>query len=133
MSQTKAHAPRPEPTPISDQKHPADLSPNLDMATFRNQLETVSALNLADLDHEMNCSLDELPLFAEASKHMPSARPILAWYMSRAFEAGRRYGLIIAGALMWDEIDAFAPHLTIDKEPEPTREIKPAVTLNQVN
>jgi hypothetical protein len=103
------------------------------MHTFRGQLETVSALNMADLDHEMTCCLEELPLFAEASKHMPAARPVVAWCMSHAFEAGRRYGLLTAAALMYDEVVAFAPHLTTDNEPEQPSEIKPAVTLNQLN
>lgn len=69
---------------------------DIDVKTMRNELENVSAMELPDLEYEMQCALEELPMLREQClKHTiqpPTAAALLAW----AWEAGRRYGMIEA-------------------------------------
>jgi hypothetical protein len=69
---------------------------DIDVKTMRNELENVSAMELPDLEYEMQCALEELPMLREQCvKHTippPNAAALLAW----AWEAGRRYGMIEA-------------------------------------
>jgi hypothetical protein len=73
-----------------------DQFADVDIKLFRSELELVSALELPDLNHEMCCCLEELPLLREATLHCAASRHQLAWFMARAWEAGRRYGLLEA-------------------------------------
>ena len=69
---------------------------DIDVKTMRNELENVSAMELPDLEYEMQCALEELPMLREQCvRHTippPNAAALLAW----AWEAGRRYGMIEA-------------------------------------
>lgn len=75
-------------------------SPALDTRTLRTELENVSALTLPDLEYEMQCALEELPMFREQCVQRQLAPPDLAAITAWAWEAGRRYGLIEALAVL---------------------------------
>lgn len=85
--------------PLDFSEKPAQPLSNIDPKTFRNELENVSALRLPDLEYEMCCALEELPMFAEESREHAltpfAVKRIMAW----AWEAGRRYAFIEAIAV----------------------------------
>jgi len=73
---------------------------DIDVTIFRNELENISALNSPDLDHLMMGAVMELPGLANVVattelKHVAAAR-----IGSIAWEAGRRYGVLQALAII---------------------------------
>ena len=69
---------------------------DIDVKTMRNELENVSACNLPDIEYEMACALEELPMLNHelmtVSASPAQVKRLAAW----SWEAGRRYGMIEA-------------------------------------
>ena len=92
-------AQRPETTPSP--------TPDIDPLLMRNELENVTALVLPDLDHEMQCLLGELPALHDAMTNPDTPPHPVARIAAWSWEAGRRYGLIEAIALLNTNIEEF--------------------------
>ena len=72
---------------------------DLDVATIREEIENVSALNLPDLNTVMTLAFAELPGLATHNPH-PDADPLeMGMALAIVWEAGRRYGLQQAMAI----------------------------------
>lgn len=69
---------------------------DIDVKTMRNELENVSACNLPDIEYEMACALEELPMLNHELMTVDvfpaQVKRLAAW----SWEAGRRYGMIEA-------------------------------------
>ena len=83
----------------NDEEAPTVQLTDFDTLTFRNELENVSALNMPDLQYEMSVALTELPGLATHWESGGDGRKITAAIMAITWEAGRRYGIIQAGAV----------------------------------
>jgi hypothetical protein len=70
----------------------------MDTMVFRNEFEQVSALALADMTHEMQCCLYEMPAMANLCSGNFLTIGETAWAMAIAFETGRRVRLFEAAA-----------------------------------
>lgn len=99
-----------------------DNSPILDMIAFRDTMETVSALNLGELIHEMVAISGEMPLLIEHSKDNEMTTGREGYLMAVAFEAGRRYNLLQALQMLTDEVDVL-PKNRIDSRQMPLLEM----------
>ena len=88
----------------SDEQRPIDYSPRLDSLLFRDVVEQVSALNLGDLAHELDCLCTEFPLLIESRHNPPVGQTRNGYRMAVAFEAGRRYNMLQVYALLDEEI-----------------------------
>lgn len=85
---------------------PTDNSPEIDHLLFRDVIEEVSALNLADLAHELECLCFEMPLLKESKHNPPDGQTRNGYRMAVAFEAGRRYNLLQVFGLLSEEVDS---------------------------
>jgi len=83
-----------------DEERPTDYSPRLDSLLFRDVVEQVSALNLADLAHELDCLCAEFPLLIESRHNPPIGQTRNGYRMAVAFEAGRRYNIFQVNSLL---------------------------------
>ena len=82
-----------------------DNSPKLDAGVLSDTVETVSALNLGDLSHELVALSSELPLLAEATYKRPLDMTREGYLMAVMFEAGRRYMLLQAVEILTEEVE----------------------------
>lgn len=73
---------------------------DIDTEAMRGELENVSALVLPDLVYQMVCALGELPIYHELITAEPLTTHRAAMLMAWTFEAGRRYGLQQALAII---------------------------------
>ncbi len=89
----------------SDEQRPIDYSPRLDSLLFRDVVEQVSALNLGDLAHELDCLCAEFPLLKESRHTPPLGHTRNGYRMAVAFEAGRRYNIFQVYSLLGEEVD----------------------------
>jgi hypothetical protein len=88
-----------------DEDRPIDYSPRLDSLLFRDVVEQVSALNLGDLAHELDCLCAEFPLLIESRRNPPLGQTRNGYRMAVAFEAGRRYNIFQIYSLLGEEVD----------------------------
>jgi hypothetical protein len=88
-----------------DEDRPIDYSPRLDSLLFRDVVEQVSALNLGDLAHELDCLCAEFPLLIESRHYPPIGQTRNGYRMAVAFEAGRRYNIFQVYSLLGEEVD----------------------------
>ena len=88
----------------SGDQRPIDFSPQLDSLLFRDVVEQVSALNLGNLAHELDCLCTEFPLLIESRHNPPVGQTRNGYRMAVAFEAGRRYNMLQVYALLDEEI-----------------------------
>jgi hypothetical protein len=79
---------------------PAIKLQDIDTEAMRDELENVSALVLPDLVYQMVCALGELPMYHELITTEPLTTHRAAMLMAWTFEAGRRYGLQQALAII---------------------------------
>lgn len=79
---------------------PAIKLQDIDTEAMRDELENVSALVLPDLVYQMVCALGELPMYHELITAEPLTTHRAAMLMAWTFEAGRRYGLQQALAII---------------------------------
>ena len=79
---------------------PAIKLQDIDTEAMRDELENVSALVLPDLVYQMVCALGELPMYHELITAEPLTTHRAAILMAWTFEAGRRYGLQQALAII---------------------------------
>ena len=79
---------------------PAIKLQDIDTDAMRDELENVSALVLPDLVYQMVCALGELPMYHELITAEPLTTHRAAMLMAWTFEAGRRYGLQQALAII---------------------------------
>lgn len=89
----------------SEEQRPIDYSPKLDSLLFRDVVEQVSALNLGDLAHELDCLCAEFPLLIESRHTPPLGQTRNGYRMAVAFEAGRRYNIFKVYSLLGEEVD----------------------------
>ena len=101
-----------------DEERPIDFSPQLDSLLFRDVVEQVSALNLADLAHELDCLCAEFPLLKESRHNSPLGQTRNGYRMAVAFEAGRRYNIFQVYSLLSEEVDCL-PTKPTTAPPEP--------------
>jgi hypothetical protein len=99
----------------------SDNSPRLDALILRDTVETVSALNLSDLALELEALCEELPLLSSPDYEDASSSPLYSRRMAVAFEAGRRYMLLEAVALLTEEV-SMLPTEAYGGEPTPLLE-----------
>ena len=89
-----------------EDEQPTQVLTDLDIPTFRDELENISALALLDLEHEMTCAINELPGIASAYYGTETGLKTTAHLMAVCWEAGRRYGvmqsLAVHNALLQD-------------------------------
>lgn len=88
----------------SEEQRPIDFSPKLDTLLFRDVVEQVSALNLGDLAHELDCLCAEFPLLKESLHTPPLGHTRNGYRMAVAFEAGRRYNIFQVYSLLEEEV-----------------------------
>ena len=79
---------------------PAIKLQDIDTEAMRDELENVSALVLPDLVYQMVCALGELPMYHELITAEQVTTHRAAMLMAWTFEAGRRYGLQQALAIL---------------------------------
>ena len=79
---------------------PAIKLQDIDTEAMRDELENVSALVLPDLVNHMVCALGEQPMYHELITTEPQTTHRAAMLMAWTFEAGRRYGLQQALAII---------------------------------
>jgi hypothetical protein len=79
---------------------PATKLQDIDTEAMRDELENVSALVLPDLVYQMVCALGELPMFDHTFMQTGPEAERTATLMAWTFEAGRRYGLQQALAII---------------------------------
>ena len=104
----------------SEEQRPIDYSPKLDSLLFRDVVEQVSALNLGDLAHELDCLCAEFPLLIESRHTPPLGQTRNGYRMAVAFEAGRRYNIFQVYSLLGEEVDCL-PAKPPDAPQEPQR------------
>ena len=104
----------------SKEDRPIDYSPKLDSLLFRDVVEQVSALNLGDLAHELDCLCAEFPLLKESRHNPPTGQTRNGYRMAVAFEAGRRYNIFQVYSLLGEEVDCL-PAKPPDAPPGPQR------------
>jgi hypothetical protein len=73
---------------------------DIDRASFRDELENVSALALPDLVYEMVTALGELPMYHHTLTTEPFSATHAATLMAWTWESGRRYGIQQALAII---------------------------------
>ena len=103
-----------------NEERPVDFSPKLDSLLFRDVVEQVSALNLADLAHELDCLCAEFPLLMESRHNPPTGQTRNGYRMAVAFEAGRRYSIFQVYSMLGEEVDCL-PTQPPDAPQEPQR------------
>jgi hypothetical protein len=81
-----------------------DQSPAIDFHLMRALLESVAAINLEDLAHELLANHSEIPALAEAIDDPDSPVGPLGNGMAIAFKTGRRYGIMQAIELLHPDI-----------------------------
>ncbi len=86
---------------------PATKLHEIDSVAMRDELENVSALMLPDLVYHMVCALGELPMYHELITAEPLTTYRAAMLMAWTFEAGRRYGLQQALAIVEATTDEY--------------------------
>lgn len=86
--------------PESEDTRPPNKLDEIDSFAMRDELENVSALNLPDLVYQMLCALRELPMFIETNKLVAVSDDATGRLMAWSFEAGRRYGVQQAIAIL---------------------------------
>lgn len=86
---------------------PATKLHEIDTVAMRDELENVSALVMPDLTHEMVCALNELPMFNNLVSVDKVTILRAAMLMAWSFEAGRRYGLQQALAIIETTTDEY--------------------------
>ncbi len=86
--------------PESEAAAPPNKLADIDVRAMRDELENVSALVLPDLVYQMVCALGELPMYHELITAEPLTTHRAAMLMAWTFEAGRRYGLQQALAII---------------------------------
>jgi hypothetical protein len=117
---------------------PAIKLQDIDTEAMRDELENVSALVLPDLVYQMVCALGELPMYHELITTEPLTTHRAAMLMAWTFEAGRRYGLQQALAIIdttttefktgTDAVLTAALNATLDL-PSPELEHKPGEVI----
>ena len=117
---------------------PAIKLQDIDTEAMRDELENVSALVLPDLVYQMVCALGELPMYHELITAEPLTTHRAAMLMAWTFEAGRRYGLQQALAIIdttttefktgTDAVLTAALNATLDL-PSPEPEHKPGEVI----
>ena len=117
---------------------PAIKLQDIDTEAMRDELENVSALVLPDLVYQMVCALGELPMYHELITAEPLTTHRAAMLMAWTFEAGRRYGLQQALAIIdttttefktgTDAVLTAALNATLDL-PSPELEHKPGEVI----
>ena len=86
--------------PESEAAAPPNKLADIDVRAMRDELENVSALVLPDLLYQMVCALGELPMYHNLITSEPLTTHRAAQLMAWTFEAGRRYGLQQALAII---------------------------------
>lgn len=93
--------------PEAEENRPATNFGDIDKRDMRDELENVSALVLPDIVYEMVCALGELPMFHETITAEPLTTHRAAILMAWCWEAGRRYGIRQALAILDNTVGDF--------------------------
>ena len=86
--------------PEANDTAPAMKLSDINTVAMRDELENVSALVMPDLVYQMVCALGELPMYHEIIISEPLTTNRAAILMAWCFEAGRRYGIQQAIAII---------------------------------
>ena len=86
--------------PDTLESQPPTKLTDIDRASFRDELENVSALALPDLVYEMVTALGELPMYHHTLTSEPFSATHAATLMAWTWESGRRYGIQQALAII---------------------------------
>ena len=107
-----------------EQPHPyvsKDNSPVLDALILRDTVENVLPLNLSDLAVDMEALKSEMPFIDDPQFQLLDGVPREGYLMALAFEAGRRYMLLMACELLSEEVEIM-PAVTETGPPTPVLE-----------